>query len=86
MTTIVFSTHPILHLQISMKKCCRTHDFRRWILRPRLINFDGNLYCFSIVLLSRFVRFLRAQINMMLLEESEKVNKTLDIEQKSRFV
>ena len=41
---------------------------------------------FSIVLLWRLVRFLKDKLNMMLLQESEKVNKTLDVEQKVRFV
>ena len=49
------------------------------------INFEGNPCRFSIVLLLRFVRFLKEKLNMMLLQESEKVIKTLDVEQKLRF-
>ncbi len=55
-------------------------------MKPRSSNFDGNPSRFSIVLLLRFVRFLKEQLNMMLLQESEKVNKTLDVEQKVRFL
>ena len=55
-------------------------------MRPRSINFDGNPCRFSIVLLLRLVRFLKDKLNMMLLQENEKVNKTLDVEQKVRFV
>ena len=42
----VFWMIPIWHLQILMKIWCRKRDFGRWILRPRLINFDGNPCCF----------------------------------------
>ena len=52
---------------------------------PRSINFDGNPCRFSIVLLLRFVRLLKEQLKMMLLQESTKVTKTLDVEQKLRF-
>ena len=62
------------------------HDFGRWILRPRSINFEGNPRRFSIVLFLRFVRFLKEQLNMMLLQENAKVAKTSDLEQKLRFV
>ena len=55
-------------------------------MRPRSINFDGNPFRFLIVLLWRLVRFLKDKLNMMLLQENEKVNKTLDVEQKVRFV
>ena len=55
-------------------------------MRPRSVNFEGNPFRFLIVLLLRFVRFLKEQLNMMLLQESEKVNKTLDVQQKLRFV
>ena len=49
MKTMVFWTHPILHLQISMKTWCRKHDFGRWMFRPRSINFEGNPCCFSTI-------------------------------------
>ena len=55
-------------------------------LRPRSSNFEGNPRRFSIVLLLHFVRFLQEHLNMMLLQESDKVNKTLDVEQKRGFV
>ena len=55
-------------------------------MRPRSINFDGNPTRFSIVLLLRFVSFLKEQLNMMLLQDGEKVSKTLDVEQQLRFV
>ena len=67
------------------EKTMPKHDFGRWILRPRSINFEGNPRRFSIVLFLRFVRFLKEQLNMMLLQESETVNKTLDVEQQIRF-
>ncbi len=54
-------------------------------MRPRSINFDGNPSRFSTVLLLRIVRFLKEKLNMLLLQESETVNKTLDLEQKLRF-
>ena len=50
------------------------------------MNFKGNPSRFSKVLLLRFVRFLKEQLNMVLLQESEKVNKTSDGEPKLRFV
>ena len=55
-------------------------------MRPRSIHFDGNPCRFVIVLLLRLVRFLKDKLNMMLLQESEKVNKTLDVEQTLRFL
>ena len=48
------------------------------------INFDGDPYRCSIVLLLRFVRCLKEHVNMMLLQESDKVNVTLDVEQQMR--
>ena len=49
-------------------------------MRPRSINFDGNPCRVSIVLLLRDVRLLKEQVNMMLLQEADKVNKTLGVE------
>ena len=69
-----------------MTNLCRKHDFGRLNLRPSSINFDGNPDRFSIVLLLRFVRLLKEHLNMMLLKESEEVNKTLDVQQRFRFV
>ena len=60
-------------------KCCRKHDLGRWILRSRSINFDGNPSRFSTVFFLHFVRFLKEQLNMLLLQESAKVNETLDV-------
>ena len=45
------------------------------------INFEGNPLRVSIALLLRFVRCLEEQLNMMLLQESEKVSKTLHVYQ-----
>ena len=50
------------------------------------INFDGNPCRFLTILLLRFVRFLKEKLNMMLLQESEKVNISRDVEQKMKFV
>ena len=55
-------------------------------MRPRSINFEKNHFRFLTILLLRFVRLLKEKLNMMLLQESEKVNNTLDVEQKLRFV
>ena len=84
--TKVFWMIPIWHLQILMKIWCRKRDFGRWILRPRLINFDGNSCCFLTILLLRFVKFLSELRNVMLLQESEKVNISRDVEQQLRFL
>ena len=54
-------------------------------MRPRLINFDGNPYCFLTILLLRFVRFLSELRNVMLLQESGKVNISKDVDQQLRF-
>jgi hypothetical protein len=54
-------------------------------MRPRLINFDGNPCCFLTILRLRFVRFLSELRNVMLLQESENVNISRDVEQKLRF-
>ena len=53
------------------------------MLRSRSINFDGNHFRVVIVLLLQFVRFLEEHFNMMLLQESEQMNKTWDVEQQS---
>ena len=50
-----------------------------------MVNFDSNPVCFSIVLLLHFVRFLKEPLNMMLLQESDKVNETLHVEHKLRL-
>ena len=55
-------------------------------MRPWSINFDGNPDRFLTILLFHFVRILKEQLNMMLLQESEQVNETLDIEQNMRLV
>ena len=54
-------------------------------MRPRSINFVGNPCRFSIVELLCFVSCWEEQLNMMLLQEGEKVIKTVDIEQQMRF-
>ena len=56
------------------------------MLRPRSFNVEGPPCRFSIVVLLRFVRFLKEYVNMILLQEIEKVNKTVDVEQKLRFL
>ena len=53
---------------------------------PRSISFDRNFSRLSTVLLLRFVRLVKEHLNMMLLQESEKVNKTLGIELQLKFV
>ena len=45
------STNLICHLQISITSWCRTHDFGRCMLRPRLINVDGTPSRFWAILL-----------------------------------
>ena len=50
------------------------------------INFDFDPCRFSIVLLLRFVRYLKEQLDMMLLQEHENAIQTLDVEQQMRFV
>ena len=55
-------------------------------MRPRLINFDGNPCCVLTILLLRVALFLNELRNAMLLQESEKVNISRDVEQKVRFV
>ena len=84
MKTIVVCPHPILHHQITMKQWCRNHDFGRLILMSRSIDFEGNPCCLSIVLLLHLVRLLMEHLTMMLLQESGKVNETLDKEQNIR--
>ena len=69
----------------SNQKWCQQHDFRRCQLRPRSITFEYNPGRFSRVWLLRSVRFLKEQLTMMLVHESEKVNNTLDVEQHIRF-
>ena len=56
-------------------------------MRPRLINFnfDGNPYCFLTILFLRFALFLTDLRNAVLLQISEKVNISRDVEQKLRF-
>ena len=54
-------------------------------MRPRLINFDGNPFWFSTIMLLRFAWFLNELRNAMLLQESENVNISRDVEQKLRF-
>ena len=68
------------------EKRCRKHDFGWWILMSRSINFSGNPGCFFNSFFLHFVRFLKEHMNMMLLEESAKVNTTLDVDQQMRFV
>ena len=53
---------------------------------PMSIHFEGNPCRFSIVLLLCFVMFLKEHVNMVLLQESEKVNETSELEQNLRFV
>ena len=54
-------------------------------MRPRLINFDGDPYCVLTILLLRFALFLIELRNAMLLQESEKVKISRDVEQELRF-
>ena len=82
----VFRMVPIWHLWILMKIWRRTRDFGRWTLRPRLIHFDGNPGCVLTVLLLRFALFLSELRNAMLLQESEKVNISRDVEQTLRLL
>ena len=49
------------------------------------MNFDGNPCCFLTILLLRFAWFLNELRNAMLLQESEKVNISRDVEQQLRF-
>ena len=49
------------------------------------MNFDGNPCCFLTILLLCFVRCLSELRNVMLLQESGKVNISRDVEQKLRF-
>ena len=58
------------------------NDCGRWILRPRLFNFNESL--FSQPLLECFVRYLKEKLISVVMQESDKVNKTLDIEQTLR--
>ena len=69
-------TIPIVHLQISKTIFCREHDFGRRLLRSSWINFDGNPFSFSIILLECFVTCLKEHVNMMYSQESERVNET----------
>ena len=55
-------------------------------MRPKSINFDDNPCFVEMVLLLRFVIVLTEHLNTVLLQEIEKVNKTLDVEQTIRFV
>ena len=49
------------------------------MLRPRPIKFEGNPIRFYILLVLRVVRISKEQLNMMLLQESEQMNKTSDV-------
>ena len=48
------------------------------------MNFDGNPYCFLLILLLRFVRGLNELRNAVLLQERQKVNICRDVEQNMR--
>ena len=50
------------------------------------IRFEGTPCRFPIALRSRFVKLLKERLDMMLVQESEKVNKMLDVEQQLRFI
>jgi len=54
-------------------------------LRPMSLHFDENPCRFSTILLLRFVKFFEETLSMVVLQAIEKVNKTLDVEQKVRF-
>ena len=45
----------------------------------------GN-HCFLTILLLYFASFLKDNVNMMLLQEGEKVNKTVGVKQKFSFL
>ena len=48
-------------------------------------NFEGNPFRVLTMLLLHIGRCLKEQLNIMLLQESQKVTKTVDVEQKLRF-
>ena len=75
----------MLHLQTSMTKLFRKHYVGGWLLRPRSGNSQGNPFRFSIVLPLGVVRFLKEQLNIMLLQESGQVTNTFDVDHKFRF-
>ena len=52
------------------------------MLRARAINLESNSLRFRIVLHLHLQRCSKEQVNMMLLQESEQVMKTLGVEQK----
>ena len=54
-------------------------------MRPISLHFDENPCRFSTILLLRFVKFFEETLSMVVLQAIEKVNKTLDVEQKVRF-
>ena len=68
-----------------MKIWCRKRDLGRWIVRPRLINFDGNHYYFLTILLLCFALFWNELRHVRFLQECEKVNISRDVEQQLRF-
>ena len=84
MKTKVFWMIPIWPLHILMKIWCRKRDFGKWILRSRLINFDWNLYVF-IEYAFAFCEFFDRIRNVILLQESDKVNISRDVQQQLRF-
>ena len=51
-------------------------------MRPISLHFDKNLFRFSTILLLRFVKFFEETLSMVVLQAIDKVNKTLDVEQK----
>ena len=54
-------------------------------MRPISLYFDENPRRFSTILLLRFVKFFEETLSMVVLQAIEKVNKTLEVEQKVRF-
>ena len=50
-------------------------------LRSRSINFDGNPFRFPIVFVLHLVRFSKEHVIMMLLQERDKVNKRLNLDE-----
>ena len=53
---------------------------------PESIHFEVKSFRLSIVLLVRFVRFMKEQVSIVLLQECETVNETADVKQNMRLV
>ena len=80
-TLICYEKHAFLntsafHENMVLETWIRELDFESWS-----IILDCNPCHFSIISLLHFVKFLKEQMNMMLLQESGNLNKTLEVEQ-----